>query len=92
VTSPTYSFANEFVKSVNCTKPGYTSITCSTISNIPYTCIVIFTTKFSDVWVKKDERPSHLKETQALINCLKSVTDVVRDHRVDAYHLYPASH
>jgi hypothetical protein len=36
------------VKSVNCTKPGYTSITCSTISNIPYTCIVIFTTKFND--------------------------------------------
>ena len=36
------------MKSVNCTKPGYTSITCSTISNIPYTCIVIFTTKFND--------------------------------------------
>lgn len=42
-------------------------------------------TKFSDFWDKNDERPIHLKETQALINGLKSVSDVVRDHRVDAY-------
>jgi hypothetical protein len=34
------------MKSVNCTKPGYTSITCSKISNIPYN--LIFTTKFND--------------------------------------------
>ena len=39
----------------------------------------------SDLWDKNDERPIHLKETQALINGLKSVSDVVRDHRVDAY-------
>ena len=31
------------MKSVNCSKPGYTSITCS---NIPYN--LIFTTKFND--------------------------------------------
>jgi len=31
------------MKSINCTKPGYTSIT---ISNIPYN--LIFTTKFND--------------------------------------------
>jgi hypothetical protein len=31
------------MKSVNCTKPGYTSITCSKIEHIPYN--VIFTTK-----------------------------------------------
>jgi hypothetical protein len=36
------------MKSVNCTKPGYTSITCSKISNIPYTCNLIFTTKFNN--------------------------------------------
>jgi hypothetical protein len=30
------------MKSVNCSKPGYTSITCSNISNIPYN--LIFTT------------------------------------------------
>ena len=29
-------------------------------------------------------RPIHLKETQALINGLKAVSDIVRDHRVDA--------
>jgi hypothetical protein len=34
------------MKSVNCTKPGYTSITCSKISNIPYN--LIFTTQFND--------------------------------------------
>ena len=31
------------MKSVNCSKPGYTTITCS---NIPYN--LIFTTKFND--------------------------------------------
>jgi hypothetical protein len=35
-----------FMKSVNWPKPGYASITCSTISNIPYN--LIFTTKFND--------------------------------------------
>ena len=34
------------MKSVNLPKPGYASITCSTISNIPYN--LIFTTKFND--------------------------------------------
>jgi hypothetical protein len=34
------------MKSVNWTKPCYASITCSTISNIPYN--LIFTTKFND--------------------------------------------
>ena len=34
------------MKSVNWQKPGYASITCSTISNIPYN--LIFTTKFID--------------------------------------------
>ena len=34
------------MKSVNCSKPGYTSITCSKISNIPYN--LIFTRKFND--------------------------------------------
>ena len=34
------------MKSVNCSKPGYTSITCSNISNIPYN--LIFSTKFND--------------------------------------------
>ena len=34
------------MKSVNCSKPGYTSITCSNISNIPYN--LIFTTKFNN--------------------------------------------
>ena len=36
-----------FMKSVNCPKPGYASITCSTISNIPYYNL-IFTTKCND--------------------------------------------
>ena len=35
-----------FMKSLNCSKPGYASITCSKISNIPYN--LIFTTKFND--------------------------------------------
>jgi hypothetical protein len=34
------------MKSVNCSKPGFTSITCSKISNIPYN--LIFKTKFND--------------------------------------------
>jgi hypothetical protein len=34
------------MKSVNCSKPGYASITCSKISNIPYN--LTFTTKFND--------------------------------------------
>ena len=34
------------MKSVNWPQSGYTSITCSTISNIPYN--LIFTTKFND--------------------------------------------
>jgi hypothetical protein len=34
------------MKSVNCSKPGYTSITCSKISNISHN--LIFTTKFND--------------------------------------------
>ena len=34
------------MKSVTWPKPGYVSITCSTISNIPYN--LIFTTKFND--------------------------------------------
>ena len=34
------------MKSANCSKPGYTSITCSQISNIPYN--LIFTTNFYD--------------------------------------------
>ena len=34
------------MKSVNYPKPGYASITCSTISNIPYN--LILTTKFID--------------------------------------------
>ena len=35
-----------FMKSVDWPKPVYTSITCSTISNIPYN--LILTTKFND--------------------------------------------
>jgi hypothetical protein len=35
-----------FMKSVNWPKPGYASINCSTILNIPYN--LIFTTKFND--------------------------------------------
>ena len=35
-----------FMKSVNWPKPGYASITCTTISNIPYN--LNFTTKFND--------------------------------------------
>jgi hypothetical protein len=34
------------MKSINWPKPGYASITCSTISNIPYN--LIFTIKFND--------------------------------------------
>jgi hypothetical protein len=34
------------MKNVNCSKPGYTSITCSKISTIPYN--LIFKTKFND--------------------------------------------
>jgi hypothetical protein len=34
------------MKSVNWPKPGYASITCSTISNIPYN--LFFTTKFNE--------------------------------------------
>ena len=34
------------MESVNWPKPGYTSITCSTISNIPYN--LAFTTKLND--------------------------------------------
>jgi hypothetical protein len=34
------------MKSVSWPKPGYTSITCSTISNIPYN--FIFTAKFNE--------------------------------------------
>jgi hypothetical protein len=34
------------MKSVSCSKPGYTSITCSKISNIPYN--LIFTKKIND--------------------------------------------
>jgi hypothetical protein len=34
------------MESVNSTKPGYTSITCSKISNIPYN--LIFITNFND--------------------------------------------
>ena len=41
-----YYTAKCFVKSVNCSKSGYTSITCSKISNIPYN--LILTTQFND--------------------------------------------
>jgi len=34
------------MNNVNCSKPGYESITCSKIENIPY--ILIFETKFND--------------------------------------------
>ena len=34
------------MKNANCSKPGYTSITCSNIKNIPYN--LTFTTKFND--------------------------------------------
>jgi hypothetical protein len=34
------------MRSVNCSKQGYTSITCSKIENIPYN--LIFATKFND--------------------------------------------
>jgi hypothetical protein len=34
------------MKSVNCSKPGYTCIICSKIEHIPYN--LIFTTKFND--------------------------------------------
>jgi hypothetical protein len=34
------------MKGVNCSKPGYASITCSKIKNIPYN--LFFTTKFND--------------------------------------------
>ena len=34
------------MKSVSCSKPDYASITCSNISNIPYT--LFFTTLFND--------------------------------------------
>ena len=34
------------MKRVSCSKPGYTSITCSKFSNIPYN--LIFTAKFID--------------------------------------------
>jgi len=41
-----YYTMKQFMKSVNCSKPGYTSITCSKISIIPYN--LIFTTKLND--------------------------------------------
>ena len=34
------------MKRVNCSKPGYTGITCSKIEHIPYN--LIFTTKYND--------------------------------------------
>ena len=34
------------MKSVDCSKPGYRSITCSTIEHIPYN--LLFTTKWND--------------------------------------------
>ena len=34
------------MKSINCSKPDYTSITCSKIEHIPYN--LIFTTKFNE--------------------------------------------
>jgi hypothetical protein len=34
------------MKSVNCSRPGYTCIICSKIEHIPYN--LIFTTKFND--------------------------------------------
>jgi hypothetical protein len=37
------------MKSVNFSKPGYESVTCSKIENIPYN--LIFTTKFNDSWI-----------------------------------------
>jgi hypothetical protein len=40
------AYAKRFMKSVNGPKPGYASITCLTISKIPYN--LIFTTKFND--------------------------------------------
>ncbi|VDI72378.1 Hypothetical predicted protein [Mytilus galloprovincialis] len=42
-------------------------------------------TEFSDFWDEKDERAIHLKETQALINGLKSVSVSIQDHRVDTF-------
>ena len=39
----------QFMKSINCSKPGYASIICSKIENIHYN--LIFTTKFNDSWI-----------------------------------------
>ena len=41
--------------------------------------------EFSDFWKNDDSRPIHLKEANALVNALNSVSNKVRDHRVDAY-------
>ena len=41
--------------------------------------------EFSDFWKNDDSRPIHLKEANALVNALNSVSSKVRAHRVDAY-------
>lgn len=37
-----------------------------------------------DMWKTGDSRPIHLKETEALLKCLQSVEDKVKDKRIDA--------
>ena len=40
---------------------------------------------FGDMWSDGDKRPIHLKEAEALLNALKSVSDKIKDHRVDGF-------
>ncbi|KAJ8300929.1 hypothetical protein KUTeg_022448 [Tegillarca granosa] len=40
---------------------------------------------FSDFWLADDVRPIHVKEAEALLNAFLSVSDIVKDQRVNAY-------
>jgi hypothetical protein len=46
---------------------------------------VIGEVKIADLWDENDTRPIHLKEAEALYNTLRSVSDQIKNKRVDAY-------
>ena len=40
---------------------------------------------FGDFWESQDSRPIHLKEADAILKVLKSIGNLIENHRVDLY-------
>lgn len=84
-----WSFLDSFSGCFTWHKEKHLQISLATYSSLYKWGAIVFSdndiARMGDLWDSNDRRPIHLKEGDALVKALYSVSEVVRDHRVDAF-------